>query len=255
LDDGLHDHLAVREVLQVGGVAQTGQGSVPVLCGELAAVHCLGQGLLDSRLAGVDGLLLQLPHEDVRARLRSNLCDSSSHESCSDDAYSLHHVKPPFCRSIVIFSSIVTQATFRRLFPLSAATPLASFPPPFRHAVDRMFGVNIDGQEVTAQRIDSVIDGLIDVRFHWEATTERVNRLREGGPAPTLCSEASARLFGFGQNLSTAAFLRSIAPAQAPSIPWNELTSSLQTVGAIPSRDELEEQRPELKKLAEYRGL
>ena len=118
-----------------------------------------------------------------------------------------------------------------------------------------MFGVNIDGQEVTAQRIDSVIDGLIDVRFHWEATTERVNRLREGGPATTLCSEDSARLFGFGQNLSTAAFLRSIAPAQAPSIPWNELTSSLQTVGAIPSRDELEEQRPELKKLAEYRGL
>ena len=53
-----------------------------------------------------------------------------------------------------------------------------------------MIDVNIDGQEVTVQRIDSLIDGLIDVRFHWEATTERVNRLREGGPAPALCSEA-----------------------------------------------------------------
>ncbi|WP_269446312.1 SNF2-related protein [Corynebacterium urealyticum] len=115
--------------------------------------------------------------------------------------------------------------------------------------------MNIDGQEVTAQRIDSLIDGLVDVRYHWEATTQRVNRLREGGPAPTLCSEDSARLFGLGQNLSTAAFLRNIAAGQAPSIPWNEVNSSLQTVGEIPTRDELEQQRPELKKLAEYRGL
>ena len=93
-----------------------------------------------------------------------------------------------------------------------------------------MIGVNIDGQEVTAQRIDSLIDGLVDVRYHWEATTQRVNRLREGGPAPVLFSEDSARLFGLGQNLSTAAFLRNIEPGQAPSIPWNEVNSSLQTV-------------------------
>src|SRR5699024_11536358 len=118
-----------------------------------------------------------------------------------------------------------------------------------------MFGININGQEVTAQRIDRLINGLIDVRFHWEATTERVNRLREGGPAPTLCSEDSARLFGFGQNLSTAAFLRSIAPAQAPSIPWNELTSSVQTVGEIHSRDELDAHRAERTTLAEQQPL
>lgn len=115
--------------------------------------------------------------------------------------------------------------------------------------------MQIDGQEITVQRIDELIE-TPPRRPLPLGSNERAN-LRDScrRHAPTLAAQDEVRVFAFGPNQATAAFLSTLRGSTFAQIPWEELRQQLQQGGELPTLDELEQDRAELKTLTTYRGL
>ena len=111
--------------------------------------------------------------------------------------------------------------------------------------------MQIDGQNITPQLIDT----LRDVRFHYDATRDRQESLRAGGTAPTLASEEKIRIFNFGPNQDTAAFLTTLSGSTLSQLPWAEMNHSMRMLSELPTLPKLAKYRIELQELPKHRGL
>lgn len=88
LDHGLDDQVTVGELAEIGGEAEAGEGGVPLLLGDLAALGGLGQGVQQPGTADLQGFAGRLGDLDVETGAGADLCDARSHLAAA------HHSDP-----------------------------------------------------------------------------------------------------------------------------------------------------------------
>jgi hypothetical protein len=87
LDDRLDDEVAVGEVAQLGGVRQVLRDRVVLGLADLVRLQRPVDGVLDLRLAPLDGAGIDFAHDRRHARLGAHFGDSRSHEAATNDPH------------------------------------------------------------------------------------------------------------------------------------------------------------------------
>lgn len=110
-------------------------------------------------------------------------------------------------------------------------------------------GISISIVSIDKASLEQLVAGVHSAIQHREATAFRLKTIAKGATAPTVGSDDDTRVFAFGPNITTAAYV-----SQFRAVDIGTLRADLDAVG-LPTQDELEALAVEAFKVPDYRGL
>ncbi|WP_231910048.1 DEAD/DEAH box helicase [Corynebacterium cystitidis] len=100
-----------------------------------------------------------------------------------------------------------------------------------------------------SQNVEHLLTSIAGVIDHYEATKARLTAIGQGGTPPTIGSDDNTRIFAFGPNVETAAYLSQYQPR-----PLGELREDFSQV-TLPTRDQFNQMSAEARKVPRHTGL